>query len=202
MIALDQINKIVADCSKMGHDVKVRDISYILLMQFYSDSSTAYKTLFDKDANKNTVDNYDRSRAIKFLKTYIESNFLNEKEDKGKKASVVTPEKMDSISFEENRRGMEDDIRAIEEMLGSNILDSKEIASLIKTKADLRVKLNDKFGASDKTEQQTVVVQMKYSSVCERCHTELFIPTRAQLINEYNLMQDPNKPVVPEHVDE
>lgn len=202
MIALDQINKIVADCSKMGHDVKVRDISYVLLMQFYSDSSTAYKTLFDKDANKNTVDNYDRSRAIKFLKTYIESNFLNEKEAKGKKVSVTTPEKMDSISFDENRRGMESDIRAIEEMLSDgSILDSKEIASLIKTKADLRVKLNDKFGASDKTEQQIVQVICKYNSICS-CGKEIFIPTRAQLINEYNLMQDPNKPVVPEHVDE
>lgn len=194
MIALDQINKIVADCSKMGHDVKVRDISYVLLMQFYSDSSTAYKTLFDKDANKNTVDNYDRSRAIKFLKTYIESNFLNEKEAKGKKASVTTPEKMDSISFDENRRGMESDIRAIEKMLDDdNILDSKEIASLIKTKADLRVKLNDKFGASDKTEQQIVIVQQKYSDVCEYCHHEIAVPTEEYLIKKYDLIPNPNK---------
>lgn len=194
MIALDQINKIVADCSGMGLDVKVRDISYVLLMQFYSDSSTAYKTLFDKDANKNTVDNYDRSRAIKFLKTYIESNFLNEKETKGKKASVVTPEKMDSISFDENRRGMESDIRAIEKMLDDdNILDSKEIASLIKTKADLRVKLNDKFGASDKTEQQIVQVEPKFNYICPHTSKECYVYTKEDLIKKYDLIPNPNK---------
>ena len=194
MIALDQINKIVADCSGRGLDVKVRDISYVLLMQFYSDSSTAYKTLFDKDANKNTVDNYDRSRAIKFLKTYIESNFLNEKETKGKKASVVTPEKMDSISFDENRRGMESDIRAIEKMLDDdNILDSKEIASLIKTKADLRVKLNDKFGASDKTEQQIVQVEPKFNYICPHTSKECYVYTKEDLIKKYDLIPNPNK---------
>ena len=86
---------------------------------------------------------------------------------------------------------MEADIRAIEKLIkeGGTSLDTKELSSLIKIKADLRVKLNDKFGAGEKNEEQLIIVEKKYNHICERYNVECYLPTKEDLIEMFDLVE-------------
>ena len=48
----------------------------------------------------------------------------------------------------------------------------KEMATVVGRIADIRVKLTDKYGATQKEDNHRVVVISKYSSVCPYCHKE------------------------------
>ena len=72
---------------------------------------------------------------------------------------------------------MENDLRDIEDFINTNkdMLEPKEMAALIGRKSDIRVKLAEKFGTSDKSEENRVVVIAKYNDICPYCHREISI---------------------------
>ena len=61
----------------------------------------------------------------------------------------------------------------------------------MKIEADLRVKLNDKFGANEQVQDQIVVVQQKYDSICARCGTEIARRpiTKEEAMKMYDLIE-------------
>lgn len=46
----------------MKHEVTVRDISYVILFFEYCNSVVAYKSIFDKDADEDSIRKYDTSK--------------------------------------------------------------------------------------------------------------------------------------------
>ena len=55
-------------------------------------------------------------------------------------------------------------------------------------KDDISVKLNDKFSVSEEVKEQLIYVNAKYNAICE-CGRELYIPTKEDLMKEYNLVE-------------
>jgi hypothetical protein len=64
-----------------------------------------------------------------------------------------------------------------------------DIKDALKIQADLRVKLNDKFSVKEDVKEQVVIVNRKYNSVCS-CGRELYIPTKEDLMEQYNLIEN------------
>lgn len=172
----------------------IRDISYVYLCRMFDDYKVVYKLLYGINASDDEAERYANRPQTKILIDYINSNYPIEEKQIEKKPEIFKKKKIDndedSITFDENRKGMEADIRAIEKLIkdGGNSLDTKELSSLIKIKADLRVKLNDKFGAGEKNEEQMIVVNCKYNDICE-CGREIYKPTKEDLMKEYDLIE-------------
>ena len=59
----------------------------------------------------------------------------------------------------------------------------------LKILADIRVKLNDKFKVQEQSKDRLIVVNTKYNNVCSHCGHEIFIPSKEQLMEEYNLVE-------------
>lgn len=179
MITNEKIENIINDCKKMNYDIRIRDISYVLLCRFIQDKHIVYKSIFGASTNDAEIDLYDQSKSIAFLK-----NYLKDIEPSGAK----TRKKKDSdISFDENKEEMIKLIKEAQEALDRGEIEAKDA---LKIQADLRVKLNDKFAVKDEVQQQYVVVNTKYNSICEKCGAELYIPTKEDLMKEYNLIDN------------
>lgn len=186
--------KIIADSKKMGYTIMPRDISYVYLCRMFDDSKVVYQLLYGINASDYEAEKYAKRPQTEFLIDYMNSNYPVEEKQVEKKLEIVNKKRKkddeDSITFDENRKGMEADIRAIEKLVkdGGTSLDTKELSSLIKIKADLRVKLNDKFGAGEKNEEQMIIVNCKYNDICE-CGREIYKPTKEDLMKEYDLIE-------------
>lgn len=164
MISNDQIKRLIEDCAKKGHIVNVRDISYVLLSMQYDDSLVAYKCIFgnDYDYNQEYHNTYDITAAIVYLKSIVEYSLLNN----GKKKKT----KGEDISFEENKEYMLKLKKDTEDAMEKGEIDKKDGLKIL---TDISVKLNDKFSVKEETQDQIVIVQAKYDSICSRCGAEV-----------------------------
>ena len=160
MLSNDKIIKIVQDCQSAGKSITVRDISYIFLCRIFDDKSVAYKSVF---GTSDDVSVYDESDKIKFLKSYIDSNFAEKKKRKSSKTE-------DEITFEENKSEIIKLIKDTQTALDEGKIDIKDA---LKIQADLRVKLNDKFSVKEDVKEQVVIVNTKYDDICPNCHVEI-----------------------------
>ena len=182
MLSNDKISSIIEECRVLGYQIRVRDISFVILSKMFEDVNVAYKSIFGSDANEDIIDAYIKSKEISYLKTYIESNSVIGGKKKGKKK--LSEE--DDITFDENKAEI---IKLIRET--QNALDEGKIkvADALKIQADLRVKLNDKFSVSDSSKDNIVIVNQKYNNICS-CGREIYIPTKEDLMEQYNLKEN------------
>lgn len=198
------IDKVIEDAKKRGHEVRIRDVGYSILVAKLGDGAMSYRLIFGDDGNYETFKELDR---IKYLVRYFQSENLQAKEkdeaaeianliakSKGKKTNGADD---GSMTFEENREGIEQQLREIVElkkdaMSGENASDLKTLALLQKTEADLRVKLNDKFGASEKSAEQYIIVQPKFNKICPYTRHECYEMTKEWAMEHYNLIEKNN----------
>lgn len=187
--------KIIADGKRMGHTIMPRDISYVYLCRMFDDSKVVYQLLYGINATDYEAEKYANRPQTKFLLDYINSNYPIEEKHIEQKSETINKKRKkndeNSITFDENRKGMESDIRAIEKLIkdSGDSLDTKELSSLIKIKADLRVKLNDKFGAGEKNEEQYIIVEPKFNYICPHTSKECYVYTKEDLMKKYNLVE-------------
>jgi hypothetical protein len=179
MISNDRISTIIEDCKLLGYQVRVRDISFVILCKTYEDVNVAYKTIFGNDANEDVIQLYTKSKEIAYLKNYMESNGLVGNKKKNKKKGSDE----DDITFDENKAEIIKLIKETQKALEEGKIKS---ADALKIQADLRVKLNDKFQVKDDSQDSLVIVNQKYNSICS-CGREIYIPTKEELIQKYNL---------------
>ena len=170
VLSNEKINELIELGAKEGKPVRVRDISYVLLSSCYEDKEVAYKSLFG--ASSDGFEEYKSSDVVKFLESK-----LNKKESKKGKGEDIT--------FEENKAEIIKLIKETQDALEKGTIEPKDA---LKIQADLRVKLNDKFSVNETVQEQLVIVNCKYNSVCE-CGRELYIPTKEDLMKEYNLIE-------------
>lgn len=170
MITNNKITDIIKALREMGHSIRVRDISYILLCRSLEDETTAYKSLFG-ESTEIEKDYYNKSAAIIALKKYMTDEFAWDSKD--------------DITFEENKAYMLKLKAKTERAMGDGKLETKDGLKIL---SDISTRLNDKFNVQDKEVQQTVMVQCKYNSCCE-CGREIYIPTKEDLMKQYGLIE-------------
>lgn len=183
MISNDKISAIIEDCEAIGYQVRVRDISFVILSKHFEDASVAYKAVFGSDANEGVIESYITSKEIVYLKSYMDSNSLLGNKKKGRKK--LNDE--DDITFDENKAEIIKLIKETQKALEEGKIKS---ADALKIQADLRVKLNDKFSVKDESQDSLVLVNMKYNAICSGCGRELYIPTKEDLMRQYNLVEN------------
>lgn len=200
------IQKIVDEAAKRGHEVTIRNIAYALMRVRFDDKLTAYTVIKGAAPEKDSdVDAYDSMEAVQYLIRYFKKDTEGKSQTTLSQMDVITALRKteqttnnedDSMTFEENRAGIEQQLREILELkkqcqkdgLPS---DAKTMALLLKTEADLRVKLNDKFGASEKSNEQYVVVNTKFNHICEWTRHECWLQTREYAMQHWHLVPDP-----------
>ena len=163
----------------------------------------AHKLIFGDDGN---IATYKELPHVKFLVNYLNAENLKRKESKeaediakliAKSKGKKTDNTDGSMTFEENREGIETQLREIvelkkEAMDSAEGADLKTLALLQKTEADLRVKLNDKFGAAEKTAEQYIIVQKKFDFVCPYTHHECYQMDKDDAMRKWHLIDDPD----------
>ena len=179
MITNEQIVEIIKDCSKKGHIVTTRDIAYALLCIHFEDSLVAYKCVFGYDKNycEEYHNTYDNTDMMVFLKTYVDISVVNKKKKRTKD---------DDISFEENKAYMLKLKRDTEDAMANQEIDKKDGLKIL---AQISTTLNDKFKVSSEDVQQRIFVNKKFNSIRSNCGKELYIPTKEDLMEKYDLVE-------------
>lgn len=204
-MAKKYIDKVIDDAKKHGYDVRIRDVGYAILCSKLDDANMAYMLIFGDDGNLETFSKLDR---IKYLVRYFQSEKLQakEKDEAAEIANLIAKSKGKktdnsdgSMTFEENREGIEKQLREIVELKKDAMnptegegADLKTLALLQKTEADLRVKLNDKFGAAEKTAEQYIIVQPKFNRICPYTRHECYEMTEEYAMEHFHLIKDPD----------
>lgn len=175
----EKVGEILTVASENGLSLKVRDISYVLLTRYFEDKSYAFRVCFgaDADYSDEVIKAYEEGDGYKFLKEVLATV-----RDMG---GAIYDE---DITFEENKAYMLKLKKDTEDAMARNELEKKDGLKIL---ADLSVKLNDKFSVQAEIKDQMVVVNAKYSAVCEYCGHECAPPpmTKEQAMKEYDLIE-------------
>lgn len=197
------IKKITNEAKVRGHEVRIRDIAYALLRVKFNDELIAYTVVFGTPEKDNDVTDYDALDSVRYLVRYFEKDLTPKKEHSDVNVDLLKAlnKKSDdnengSMTFEENRAGIEQQLKEILELKKKctdeeGNADVKTMALLQKTEADLRVKLNDKFGAAEKSAEQYIIVQPKFNTICEYTRRECYQMTKEYAMEHWNLIEKP-----------
>lgn len=173
-ITIENINKIITDCKGIGYNVRMSDIAYAMLSRSFKDITIPYTILYGKGTSEDDIKKFDKSKNMKFLKKYIESNFET-KDDK------VTDKDTDGLTFGENKEQLIKNLETIRKMKERGELDAKDF---IKLDIEIRTKLIDKFKVEDKQDEQRIIVYAKYDAICPYCHHEVKSKPAEEAIRE------------------
>lgn len=168
----EQVKGVISELKEQGYAVGMKDISYVLLCRFFQDHQLAFRTLF-QDQPDLPFEIYDQSDKVIAIEDFLDTNYREESpSDAGDKKAD------DTISFDELKQGLVDDMKSLEALRdlkdedGVPVLDPKEMATVVGRIADLRVKLTEKYGATQKEDNHRVIVVSKYTKVCPHCGKE------------------------------
>lgn len=167
MINTDNIKAIIEAGSVAGHQIIVRDISFVLLCRMYDERDLAYKSLFP---DQDDYANYIKQAKIKWLQGYMSKSFFDDD---------------NTITFDENKKAMLDLIEETQKRLANGEIEAKDA---LKIEADLRVKLNDKFKIQSETKEKVVIIEKKYNMICKHGY-ECYLPTKEDLMEMYDLVE-------------
>lgn len=200
----NEITKITEEAKKRGHDVRIRDVAYAMLRVRLRDSNIAFTVVFGTPTAPGDIPAYEALESTKYLMRFFEKDLAPKEIEKKSNEEIIkaltknkkTDSDGGSITFEENRAGMEEQIREIREAITKGMkeetLDEKTFGVLQKTLADLRSRLNDKFGAAEKSAEQYIVVQPKFNTICNITHRECWCQTKSFAMEHWHLIPDPN----------
>lgn len=174
---INDLKRIIQEGNEKNLSIKIRDIFFVMLRHKVSDDSVCYSALYGTDFEEAELESYIGSEKISFLNKLL--------------APTAKNAKGNTITFDENRAGMEEDLRYIDKFIKKNEkdLDPKEIAALMGKKSDLRVKLNDKFGVSEQKDEQRIIVMTKFSGICDWTHRECPM-TKEYAKQKFNLIEN------------
>ena len=170
----EQIKSTIDHFKEDGADIRVRDIAYALLSRMFADRKTAYQCLFGPAG----YDEYVSSDMREKLDEYL----TNE----GFVRSFSTDLDTGEISFEENKSALTKMIADIEADMAAGLIEKKDGYARI---ADIRYKLNDKFKVEAAKKDRMIIVEKKFSGICEYCHHEIYVPSEEELMEKYGLIK-------------
>lgn len=178
-----RVRELISMLQARGYDdAGLRDVIYAMLaIIFGPDRRIGYKALF-QDGSAPPFDQYDHLGKIEALRIALTDD-LSWVPGTGKPDNGGTGQ--EEVSFDDLKQGLIDDMRALEELRDARndngpLLDPKEMAQVVARIADIRVKLTDKFGTTERVVEQRVVVNQKYNAICA-CGREIYLPPGAQI---------------------
>lgn len=191
------LKDIIEEANKRGHsEVRIRDVAYALMKVQFNDSLIPYTICFGAPEKDNDIEIYDSKESTKYLIRYFEKDLEPKEKLVTDLSSIVKSRtKTDdggSISFEENRAGMEQLLKEIADAKADKEIPPKELVQLLKAEADIRSKLNDKFGAAEKVDEQLIIVQPKFNHICSETRKECWLQTRQFAMEHWHLIPDPD----------
>lgn len=196
------LKQITAEAEQRGHSVRIRDIAFALMRVTFDDALSAYSVAFGVPKVDKEIENYESLESTKYLVRYFKKRAEKAEPNPTETVEAMVKKRIaqntdeGSMTFEENRGGIERQIREIRELIeqakNETPVDLKTLALLQKTEADLRSKLNDKFGGSEKSQDQYIVVPKKYNHICEWTRRECFLQTKEYAMEHWNLIENTN----------
>lgn len=180
------VKKIIEDCNASGYEIRVKDIAYCLLKSKIDEIDIVYNCIFNKCTDMNVISNYDKNKRIRFLEKYIKANYSSNVET-APQNETQDAELLENISFEENKAAL---VRRLNKVIqwGDNGELSKERAT--KLEVEIRKIINDKFGVTDKTDEQKIIVLSKYNDICPYCRHEIRRKTDEDMLAEIKEQYD------------
>lgn len=176
MLGKEDFTKIISDLKSLGHDITVTDIMFCIVETHVSSAIINYTAFYGKGYTSQEVAEYVESAKMKSLREYMRANYL-----KSNGSDIdFNNFKVDDITFAQNKEYILNLRKQAEQGIAEGkIKHDKGIEILSK----LSIALNDKFGASEKNEEQRVIVFPKYNSTCI-CGREVYKPTRKDIIRD------------------
>lgn len=202
---MESVIKQISEQAKLrGYDVRIRDIAYALLKARLKDELIAYTVVFGTPGKDNDVTDYESLESTKYLVRWFEQDLAPKEIEKKANADIIKDliknKKADdsdsgSMTFEENRAGIEKQIEEVLELKKQLIdetgkcTDVKTMSMLQKTEMDARSRLNDKFGASEKSAEQYIIVQKKFDFICPHTRRECYQMDKKDAMKKWNLIE-------------
>lgn len=194
-MTVDEIKDIIKESRLAGHDVKMKDVAYIIVRTVIDDRAVAYRSIFDTAESEDSVKQYEMQPGIKFLKNKLKKYIS----PKTQKSAASAPKAQDTsikdisskykdITFEENKEAMLELIDEIQEGMRNKEID---VAVGLKMQTDIRTKLQDKFEVSNKKDEHRIVVNTKFNHICEWTRKECFLQTKEYAMKQWGLIEDP-----------
>lgn len=185
------IAKIMEDARMRGFEPRIRDIAYAVLRAKFEDSTIAYAVVFEQSKSDKAVVDYDKQPMIQYLvRQMIKDNHAEDvpkiEEQMAEIEATQNAAQGADITFEENKAAMVELISRTETALEDGTIDVDKGLKII---ADLRVKLNDKFGATDKAAAQYIFVKPKYNMICPHTHRECWQIDKEFAKEKFNLVE-------------
>ena len=170
-MTVDEIKDIIKESRLAGHDVKMKDVAYIIVRTVIDDKAVAYRSVFDAAESEDSVKRYEMEPGIKFLKNRLKK-YISPKAQKSAASATKVQDtsakdinsKYKDITFEENKEAMLELIDEIQEGMRNKEID---VAVGLKMQTDIRTKLQDKFEVSNKKDEHRIVVNTKFNHICE-----------------------------------
>jgi hypothetical protein len=174
----EQIKKTLEHFKEDGVSLRVRDIAYTLLSKMFVDNKIAYQCLFGTEEG---YEDYSSDDARDKLEEYMTSEgFLR---------SVSTDADTGGITFEQNKKEMENLLAKTQQALTDGIIEPKDA---LKIMADIRVKLNDKFKVEASQRDRMIIVEKKFDFVCPHTQRECYQLDKEDAMQKWNLIEKPN----------
>lgn len=163
MVTRNDIQAMIADLGDGGVTVTPREVALVMLCHVMDCSEIAYALLYGGTAED--MDNLFSSPEYAAVDAYYSRTFGE-----------------DGMSYDEVKRSLEQSIRDIDDLLRDPkvTLDPKDVAALTGRSADMKVKLVDKFGTSQKSEEHKIVVLNKFNDICPWCGREISVMKNAR----------------------
>lgn len=170
----EQIKNTVEHFKQEGVAVRVRDIAFTLLSKMFSDSRTAYQCLFPPEGYEEYIADGTREKLEDYMtkEGYIRNMMQNA--DGG-------------ITFEENRKAMEQMIVDTQRYLDEGLMEPDKAMQIIK---DIRVKLTDKFNLNTQQSDRTIIVNKKFDFVCPYTQYECYQLDKETAMKKFNLVEN------------
>lgn len=194
-MTVDEIKDIIKESRLAGHDVKMKDVAYIIVRTVIDDRTVAYRSIFDTAESEDSVKQYEMQPGIKFLKNRLKK-YISPKTQKSAASATKAQDtsvkdissKYKDITFEENKEAMLELIDEIQDGMRNKEID---VAVGLKMQTDIRTKLQDKFEVSNKKDEHRIVVNTKFNHICEWTRKECFLQTKEYAMKQWGLIEDP-----------
>lgn len=173
----EQIKETIEHFKEEGDDIRVRDIAYAFLSRMFADRKTAYQCLFSAEG----YDDYVNSDTREKLDDYLKSE--------GFVRSFSTDADTGGITFEENRREMEQMLKDAQRAKDDGLMEAKDFFN-IQTK--IRIALNDKFKVEAAQKDRMIIVEKKFDFVCPHTRRECYQLDKEDAMKRWNLIENPN----------
>lgn len=180
MMDKEKILECIKQVKDEGHDVKMRDACYCLLLHEMSDYSIAYKSLFGTNDSDSDIEAYHNSDKIKLLKRAINKASASMHASEAKE--------YEDISFDENKEAMVRLLKKLDSDVASGIVDVEKAYAI---ETNIRKELVSRFATTKKIDEQVIQVEAKYNDICPYCNHEVRakVLTKEEAINMYNLKE-------------